>query len=80
MRSKGMTSPEAAARLVFAPEEEIPAENGLVIRAKAPAKRHKSQPAAAYNAQFVKASTITTPATDWRRTLDISWLLGRATA
>lgn len=80
MSSKGMTSPEAAARLVFAPEEEIPASVPSAMRAKSIVKRHQTQAPIAYDARFVKVSSVNTPAADWRRAFDFSWLLGRATA
>ncbi|MCH9806373.1 MAG: hypothetical protein K0U74_01450 [Alphaproteobacteria bacterium] len=80
MKSHTMISPEAAARLVFAPEEDFASRPDQAIHARKPARRHKPKPVVAYDAKFIKVSAVSKPVSDWRHTLDFGWLFGRATA
>ena len=79
MKTRSMKSAVYAAGLVFAPAEDDPRTNA-VAHAKPRAKRRVSKASEAYQAKFVEAESLQPPATSWWRSLDFSWLIGRATA
>jgi hypothetical protein len=80
MKSKPIKSAVYAAGLVFAPSEDAVSTHTLTPRAKAKSKRSKRRPAVDYEAAFVRIGQHRREETTWLRSLDLSWLLGRATA
>ena len=83
MKSKSVKSAVYAAGLVFAPSEEAPCTNTVTPRTprvKVKSRRVKPRPAVDYEADLVKVSAARASDTNWLRTFDLSWLLGRATA
>ena len=80
MKSKSIKSAVYAAGLVFAPSEEAPGTNTLTPRVKVKSRRVKPRPAVDYEADLVKVSAARASDTNWLRSFDLSWLLGRATA
>lgn len=81
MKTRSIKSAVYAAGVVFAPSEDFPSSD-TVPRAKVRAKRRRNETATApYQAQFVAAKTPSAKTSDsWWRSLDVTWIFGRAPA
>lgn len=78
MKSRSISSAENAARVVFAPTDEVP---GIEPRKRARTGRRRTREDSAhrYNIRYEKQAIRPAP-TSWLNYLGFNWLLGRAPA